>query len=125
MFHSIVIGQEKENRVIDSKTIVGIWSMCKDGDDQIQTNRNHCPEIIFLKDGSGIFNASDPPSRFNWYIKNEKLIIWFDSIADKKHFFSSDSEFNSELYNENEIVFLKLFNKTSTNWYLLGKDDCN
>ncbi len=104
----------------DKISIEGTWRMCKNYSDGIQINRNYCPEIIFKQDGFGYYEGNT--TKFKWKMNDSIIDFNFSTNEERKLFFSPYSQFTVKVENIGKVQFLKLTNKKSNSWYLLGRE---
>lgn len=108
-----------EENIQDS--ILGTWRICVSFEHGLEQHPNHCPEMIFLENGQGILEASEPSSRFQWKIENNRIYFSFQTTRDKELFLSSNAVYTCQLYHERGLTFLKMITNESKSWYLLSK----
>ena len=106
-----------EKYVREEISFIGNWQMCKNFEDGIETNRNHCLKITFHQNGLG----STEEANFKWDVKDSIVRFSFNSIEDRNRFISKDSIFTFEIYEKNKVHWLNLKNLKAKSWYLLGK----
>lgn len=109
----------KEEDIQDS--ILGKWRICIYFENGLEQHPNHCPEMIFLENGKGVLEASEPSSHFQWKIENDKIHFSFETKRDKELFLSNNLIYTYNLYNERGLTFLKLITNESKSCYLLSK----
>jgi len=109
----------KEKNIHNS--ILGKWRICISFEHGLEQHPNHCSEIIFLENGEGVLEASEPSSHFQWKIENDKINFSFKTTRDKELFISNNEVYTFNLYQERGLTFLKLITNESKSWYLLSK----
>lgn len=115
-----IIRQLESWPVVLRKQYAGNYAMCVDMEEGMLTRRNHCPEIVFNADGTGMCYAYDDMG-FKWEVKDSVMSFNFRNKNDQKQFVAKDSVFKIHFYKEKNVEYLKLI-RDSINWYLLGRD---
>ncbi len=115
-----------KERLSTTQYLIGTWEICVSNYYGIGEHPNHCPEITFLQDGTGVLEVSEPASKFQWRIENKNIYFSFSSPRDKKMFLSNKNKLAFEIYNNQNSCFFKLIDKLSNSWFLLSKEkECN
>lgn len=81
----------------ESVEALGSWEICVSQRNGIEEHPNHCPEITFFSDGNGVLEASDPSSKFQWKIVEDKIFFTFKSSHDEEQFLSKQKELKMQV----------------------------
>lgn len=105
------------------KTIVGRWTMCERGYNDVDTSHvitsNVCTYFGFFEDGNGFVKFPEGKLSFKWIHSGNKINFTFASEQDKKRFISTNTEFTVSLTRDEKFERLKLIDESSNKWYLL------
>jgi len=120
--NTVLVNFAKPIETLQEPDIIGTWYLCVSHVNGLNQYPNHCPEVTFYKNGSGVFFASEPSSSFHWKILNDKIVFSFDTTRDKKLFMGTSEEYHYELTkgNKGEELF-KLISAVPDVWYRLSR----